>query len=640
MSSVIFSNAQRIISAIFDWLQSSAQDKTANFITDTFSSGIDNATTAGEGFTLVPGTSSLSVTVEGQGIAYDSTAQRIFLSASDVTLYNPANLTQKTNDGLDNLLPTPQSSGCVNIPLTPNSFNYLWIDYLPTINVAAFTTDEITNAKIFYEQTDGYNITVTTVNVPPDANSIFLGTVNLTSISSGIIPSSAISQLGRTYMHIDAGMVPITTPFNNGSNRAPFYAQNSTYTLDAHIKSIGTGTGVSPTNPHNMSLTDLGVSVLDTVQEHRLLEHSGGGSTSVAANAIIAGVPGTPYPSTTAMAQSINIVDPGSDTLNIYAMTSTEFAIVNGSAFNTNTIFGAIPTNATVSFPAASGTYDVYWDSVAQVFGVSLTDISTDITKLWIATVTYTVNFTPGYNHLSSLTDRRRIGSTTHLLQRWSNNSRPGAGSALNPQSGEFGFNISTGLIEYWDGTAWQQPVNASSNSFVPTGTLLPFAGGIAPSGFLLSNGASVSTVTYSNLFAVIGYTYGGSGASFNLPQMAGFVPAGTGGSLGLALGGTTGATTASDTVTPTENEHDHISPISHSVGAIDTANGEPGSGIWPYGSTTINSVDRIYATAGDGGVGNYPFLNTSPTIATINPVTVTVATVQPSIGVNYIIKY
>jgi microcystin-dependent protein len=625
MSSVIFSNAQRIIAAIFDWLQSSSQDKTANFITDVFSSGIDNATTAGEGFTLVPGTSVLSVTVQGQGIAYDPTAARIFLSASDVTLYNPANITQTTNDGLGNLLPTPQSSGCVNIPLTPSSFNYLWIDYLPTINTAAFTLNEITDAKIFYEQTDGYNIIVTTTNVPPDANSIFLGTINLTSISSGIIPSSAISQLGRTYMAIDPKMVPITTPFNNGSNRTPLYAQNTTYTLDAHIKAIGTGTGVSPTNPHNMSLTDLGVSALDTVQEHRLLEHGGGGSTSVAANAIIAGVPGTPYPVTSAMAQSINIVDPGSDTLNIYAMTSTEFAIINGSAFNTNTIFGAVPVNATVLFPAVSGTYDVYWDSVAQVFGVTTTDISTDVTKLWLATVTYTVNFTPGYNHLSALIDRRRVGSTTHLLQRWSSVSQPGDGSSLNPQSGEFGFNVTTNLMEYWDGTAWQQPVNASSNSTVPTGSLLPFAGSVAPSGFLMANGASVSTVTYPNLFAVIGYTYGGAGASFNLPQMAGFVPAGTGGTLGLALGGTTGATTE----TPIENAHFHVSPI-----------GGPGTTAYkvtnsPFGSTNVNSTFSEWAVA-DETPQNIPYDNTGSTAATINPVSV----VQPTIGVSYIIKY
>jgi microcystin-dependent protein len=43
-----------------------------------------------------------------------------------------------------------------------------------------------------------------------------------------------------------------------------------------------------------------------------------------------------------------------------------------------------------------------------------------------------------------------------------------------------------------------------------------------APLGWLICNGASLSTTTYANLFAVIGYTYGGSGANFNVPDFRG----------------------------------------------------------------------------------------------------------------------
>ena len=39
------------------------------------------------------------------------------------------------------------------------------------------------------------------------------------------------------------------------------------------------------------------------------------------------------------------------------------------------------------------------------------------------------------------------------------------------------------------------------------------------PYGFLTCDGSSQSTTTYAALFAVIGYTYGGSGGSFNLPD-------------------------------------------------------------------------------------------------------------------------
>jgi hypothetical protein len=54
----------------------------------------------------------------------------------------------------------------------------------------------------------------------------------------------------------------------------------------------------------------------------------------------------------------------------------------------------------------------------------------------------------------------------------------------------------------------------------ISTGTILPWSSASVPSGFLECNGASVSTSTYADLFAVIGYTYGGSGASFNLPDL------------------------------------------------------------------------------------------------------------------------
>lgn len=47
------------------------------------------------------------------------------------------------------------------------------------------------------------------------------------------------------------------------------------------------------------------------------------------------------------------------------------------------------------------------------------------------------------------------------------------------------------------------------------------------PTGWLYCDGGSHSTSTYSNLFAVIGYTYGGSGSSFNVPDLRGRSPAG-----------------------------------------------------------------------------------------------------------------
>ena len=80
------------------------------------------------------------------------------------------------------------------------------------------------------------------------------------------------------------------------------------------------------------------------------------------------------------------------------------------------------------------------------------------------------------------------------------------------------------------------------------TGTIVPWGSVTPPSGFLECNGASVSTSTYAALFAVIGYTYGGSGASFTLPDLQDRTIVAKSNTKALA---TTGG---ANTVTPTGN--------------------------------------------------------------------------------------
>jgi microcystin-dependent protein len=55
----------------------------------------------------------------------------------------------------------------------------------------------------------------------------------------------------------------------------------------------------------------------------------------------------------------------------------------------------------------------------------------------------------------------------------------------------------------------------------MPVGTILPYGGSAAPSGYLLCNGATISRTTYVNLFKVIGTTYGAGDDSttFALPN-------------------------------------------------------------------------------------------------------------------------
>lgn len=68
------------------------------------------------------------------------------------------------------------------------------------------------------------------------------------------------------------------------------------------------------------------------------------------------------------------------------------------------------------------------------------------------------------------------------------------------------------------------QQLLQNQNSGNPTGTVITFASVTAPNGYLVCDGAEISRVTYSNLFTVIGETFGvGDGSTtFKLPDLRG----------------------------------------------------------------------------------------------------------------------
>ena len=56
----------------------------------------------------------------------------------------------------------------------------------------------------------------------------------------------------------------------------------------------------------------------------------------------------------------------------------------------------------------------------------------------------------------------------------------------------------------------------------VPSGSVFYVAMLNVPAGYLMCNGAGLSTAAYPDLFAAIGYTYGGSGTTFHVPDLRG----------------------------------------------------------------------------------------------------------------------
>jgi microcystin-dependent protein len=86
-------------------------------------------------------------------------------------------------------------------------------------------------------------------------------------------------------------------------------------------------------------------------------------------------------------------------------------------------------------------------------------------------------------------------------------------------------------------GSAFQ----AIQPSVIPPGFMQIFAGPTAPNGWLICDGSIVSRKTYSNLFSVIGTTFGAgnSNDTFSLPDARGRVIMGAGVGVGLNASGT-----------------------------------------------------------------------------------------------------
>ena len=155
---------------------------------------------------------------------------------------------------------------------------------------------------------------------------------------------------------------------------------------------------------------------------------------------------------------------------------------------------------------------------------------------------------------------------------------------------------------------------------------IIMFAGNFAPRTWAFCQGQVVSIAQNTALFSLLGTTYGGNGqTTFNLPDLRGRVPVGTGTGPGLPnvqLGESAGVPNQTLLVT-------NMPAHNHTLNAFSEA-GDSGA---PQGNLLANSgaTDREYRTTGTGvAMGATAIGNAGGS----QPISI----MQPYLGMNYVI--
>lgn len=165
----------------------------------------------------------------------------------------------------------------------------------------------------------------------------------------------------------------------------------------------------------------------------------------------------------------------------------------------------------------------------------------------------------------------------------------------------------------------------------IPAGTIIMSASITEPGGWFDCNGRTLAKgevgSTYYDLFLAIGYTYGGSGVSFNIPDMRGRVGVGQGQGTGLSdrlLADISGAETHTLTMAQMP-DHSHTNNSTNNLGlatvtGFNTASTTSGL---DNSTTEIDLFARPTALSIDSVGGGMPHNN-----------------MQPYVVLRYLIKY
>lgn len=132
----------------------------------------------------------------------------------------------------------------------------------------------------------------------------------------------------------------------------------------------------------------------------------------------------------------------------------------------------------------------------------------------------------------------------------------------------------------------------------IPVGGMFPFAGtyntSASPSAayYFECDGSSKNTTTYASLFAAIGYTFGGSGANFNLPNLTGDTGVVGASPAEINTSGKTASSSNTASVVLPQHNHTYTTTIGSKTGStsVGTKTGYPSTATALTGSVTGTS--------------------------------------------------
>ena len=243
-----------------------------------------------------------------------------------------------------------------------------------------------------------------------------------------------------------------------------------------------------------------------------------------------------------------------------------------------------------------------------------LVDLNTDVV---LAAIYRPGNTTPTTQHI--IDKRVRISSAISYQAAGSPAASAGEGpGSLYYQTGvAVGSTLSSGVwVKTGRGTAPWVELAQNIPTLAPIGMMLVWPSvSNPPSGWLRCDGTSLSTTTYSALFAVTGYKYGGSGGAFNIPNMQGKVLRGTN------IAAEIGTLIGSDTVNAplpvhahTLSAHTHTFPHSHGIDHGHSGATTPdGSHTHGYSNNPTPSVNAGVVIANNSLPSSYSLLGGTP---------------------------